>query len=353
MGFEEVPKNDQGNNNKENEREEKAGDLLNFLQSTEIMELFHGKKAEDIFSDEQEKRDFIESLQLAEFLGFLNTVNGILRGKNKSEWGMDGDFVAIASPLLGVDYVPPRQEDKLELLGKVLQSAKEMNREDRALRDISVMMCSSLNAIHPYEDANGRTSRLMYTLLVEGFDVYKLRSVLGEYGRLTIDINPALLEKEISDLIVEDIGLKDPKVNIDKMTNLFWKKNISNCEFDKRIIDNDKNLFIELIKKDRNNMFWGVYQFMLNKENRGDYLMKFPKRSAILIDVLIKDLTPEDVGSILQNYRELKKKQVSLLIDAFVRPEKEEYQTEYNGQSISLKELFELRMKQAVEEVAG
>lgn len=354
MGFEGAPTNNQENNIEENGRDQRAEELLNFLQSADSMELFHGKKAEDIFLDERGKRDFIGSIQPAEFSELLDSINGVLRGKNKNEWGMDGDTVTLASPLLGIDHVPPRQEEKPELLEKVLQSAKEMNQEDGSLRDIAVMVCSSLNAIHPYIDANGRTSRLVYALLVEGFDRDRLRDILGEYGRDKIDINPALLQGEIDALIDDEIGLRDPKINTDNMTNLFWKEggNIPNFEFNQQIADNDKNLFIELVKEDSDDMFRGVYQFMLNKITREKYLMKFPKRSAILVDALMKDSTSEDIGNMLKNYRELKKKQVSMLIDALAHPEKEEYQIEYEGRHISLKELFELRLKQAAENIA-
>jgi len=217
-------------NEEEIDREKKSEFLLRFFRSTENIESFHGRKMEDIFSNEEEKRAFLENLQEAEFVEFLDGVNGILRGKKKDEWGMDGETVVLKGVMVGVDYVPPRQEDKPELLAKVLASAKQMNRDGKNLQDIALLVSSSLNAIHPYLDGNGRTSRLIHTLLTEDFNdetKAKLQGVLGRDGRDKLDINPGLIQCEINDLIEQEVGTRDTEINTDKITNLFGEK----CNF--------------------------------------------------------------------------------------------------------------------------
>jgi len=68
--------------------------------------------------------------------------------------------------------------------------------------------------------------------------------------------------------------------------------------------------------------------------------------------LLAKNLTSENLNEILKNYRGLKREYVEKLIDSIAHPEKNEYQFEYNGQKISLKNYFELRIKEEAERIA-
>ncbi|HBR80609.1 TPA: hypothetical protein DEA21_03105, partial [Candidatus Uhrbacteria bacterium] len=146
-------------------RERRAEVLLRFLNTAKNIEPFHGEKFEAIFSNEEHKRDFIENLSVEEFSQLLNGLNGVLRDKKKENWKMDGETVALESMFMGTGYVPPRQEDKPDLLAEVLETAKTMSQEGKNMEDIAMLVSSSLNAIHPYLDANGRTSRMIYLLL--------------------------------------------------------------------------------------------------------------------------------------------------------------------------------------------
>src|SRR3989338_8807728 len=338
------------------EREKRSGVLLRFLRSVETIQPFHGRKMEDIFSNEEEKRAFLENLQETEFVELLDGVNGILRGKKKDEWSMDGETVILTSEgYMGFkqqeDYLPPQQEDKAELLTEVLVSMKEMNRNGRDLKDIALLVSSSLNAIHPYLDANGRTSRLIYTLLTKNFNdetKTELQGVLGRDGHDKLDINPGLIREEINDLIEKEIGVRDIGVNTNNITNLFGEK--QDLKFGEDISEEDQKLFGEIL--DNRYLFLSVFQYLQRQGDKEKYLRKFPERSAVPIELLSKDLTQEGLSQILQTYKELKKKYVETLIDSIAHPENEKYQIEHAGQKISLKDYFELRIKEKAEEIA-
>lgn len=335
------------------ERDKRSEVLLRFLRSAENIEPFHGRKMEDVFSSEEEKRAFLENLQETEFAELLDGVNGILRGKKKDEWGMDGETVALEAVMTGIGYVPPRQEDKAELLAKVLASAKQMSQEGKSLKDIALLISSSLNAVHPYLDANGRTSRLIHTLLTKDFNdetKTELQEVLGRDGRDKLDIDPGLVQGKIDDLIEKEIGVRDTEVNTNKITNLFGGKR--DFQFSEEISEEDKNLFGELLEKDDSYLFLSVFQYLQNQSDKEKYLRKFPERSAVPIELLSKNLTREGLSQILQTYKELKKKYVETLIDSIAHPENEKYQIEHDGQKISLKVYFELRMKEKAEKIA-
>ena len=335
------------------EREKRSEVLLRFLRSAENIEPLHGRKMEDIFSSEEEKHAFLENMQETEFAELLDGVNGILRGKKKDEWGMDGETVALEGVMVGVGYVPPRQEDKPELLAKVLASAKEMSRDGKSLKDIALLVSSSLNAIHPYLDANGRTSRLIYTLLTKDFNdetKAELHESLGRYGRDKLDIDPGLVQFEINELIEKEVGVKDDKINADKITNLFGRKR--DLQFGEGISEEDQKLFGELLDKDGRYLFLSVFQYLQQQGDKEKYLRKFPERSAVPIELLSKNLTQEGLSQILQTYKELKKTYVETLIDSIAHPENEKYKIEHEGQKISLKDYFELRMKEKTEKIA-
>lgn len=344
----ESPRNEEGV-----DREKRSEVLLRFLRSAENIAPLHGKKIEDIFSAEEEKRAFIEGLQNEEFVELLDGVNGILRGKKKDEWGMDGETVALEGAMLGVGYVPPRQEDKPELLAEMLASVKEMNRNGKDLKDIALLISSSLNAVHPYLDANGRTSRLVYLLLTKNFNEEtkaELQEALGNYGRDKLDIDPGLIQFEVSELIEKEAGVNDPEINVDKISNLFGRK--QDLQFGEDISEENRKLFSELLGKDDRYLFLSVFQYIQNQEDKEKYLRRFPQRTAVPVDLLSKNLTQEGLSQILQTYRGLKKQYVETLMGSIAHPENEKYQIEHEGQQISLKDCFELKIKEKAERIA-
>ncbi len=331
-------------------REERTEIFLRFLHSAENIKSLHGAKIEEIFSNEEKKRNFIEDLQENEFIELLNGTNGILRGKNKNEWNMDGDGVTIESPIMGTSYFPPRQEDKSELLVKVLAAAKEMNRSEKDLKDIALLVSASLNAIHPYADANGRTGRFIYLLLSKNFDnktLTELQQVLGEYGRDNLNISPRDIQWNIRNIIENEVGINDPEANKEKISNLFF--HIKKIKFSNEITNKDQELFSTLLNQDARYLFFSIFQYLQSQKDKDKYLRKFPDRSAILVDSLSKDLTPENLSKIFQNYRELKKNYVEKLIDSVAHSEKSDYQFEYNGEKISFKDYFELMIEKESE----
>lgn len=343
------------NDNEAKNREQRADVLLRFLNIAENIESLHGQKFETVFSDEEHKREFIDNLSVQEFSELLNGVNGILRNKEKENWEMDGESVVLRGILNPDTYKPPLKEDKPELLAKVLSSAQEMNRDKRELKDIALLISSSLNAIHPYLDANGRTSRLIYLILTKDYNDQvkeEINEAMLKYGRAKIDINPGFIGVEIDSLIENEIGIRNPEKNPDNITNLFWEGGIQDIEFSQEINEKDKKIFSELLDQDRRYLFCSIFKYLQNLEDREKYLKKFPNRSALLIDVLSKDLNQEQLSQILQNYRDLKKGYVEKLIGSIANPENEEYQIEHDGENISLKNYFELRIKDQAEKIA-
>ena len=86
----------------------------------------------------------------------------------------------------------PKHEDKEELLKYAYDSLDDVGKED-----IKYLIPAVINALHLFNDGNGRSSRILYQLLEtygsnEEFK-NKLKISLGEYGRYdSPDISPEL-----------------------------------------------------------------------------------------------------------------------------------------------------------------
>lgn len=336
-------------------REQRAEVLLRFLHTAENIEPFHNKKFETIFFDEEHKREFIEDLSAEEFSQLLSGLNGILRDKKKEDWKMDGETVALESMFLGTGYVPPRQEEKPELLAEVLQTARAMSHEGKSMEDIALLISSSLNAIHPYLDANGRTSRMIYLLLTKDLGEEgkkELRAVLSENGRDKVNIDPGLIQGEITDLIKKELGINSEEILPETVVGLWREKQGEDLEFRSDVEENQRKLFSELLKKDGEYFFFAVKQYVDNNSLESKYIKKFPRFSRVLVEDLVKDLDSEGVNQILANYRNFKKEYVEKLIGCIADPNNEEYQVEIEGQKIPLKTYFENRIKKEQEERA-
>jgi len=343
-------------------REKRADAAWRFLSLVKNIEAFRGRKFEEIFSSEENKREFIENLKPEEFMELLNGINGILRHKERQDWAMDGHTVELRATLLPESYTPPRQEDKPELLRQTLSAAQEMDRNDDSLEDIGLMAAAALNAIHPYLDGNGRTGRMMHLLLASnlgGETRLQLKEVLSETGREKININPGWLKNDIDNLIKNDLGIHDSAKNKDNVVGLTelisdgqeisisGKARLKN--FKKEVKKTGRELFLGLLDRDEEYFFYAVYKFISSRPEKDKYTMKFIGRSRIMIYELIKDLDQDDINQIISGYYDIKKQYVEKLIDCLAHPDRPEYQSKDKGNKVSFKEILKGDIRQQSE----
>ena len=338
------------------EREPQADLLLRFVERAEEIHAFNGKKFSEVFRNETTKREFLDGLSSEEFIELLNGTNGILRDKPKDEWIMDGENVELAGFI--EEILPPRPEDKEDLIRETLQAVKRMNKNDRSLKDIALLASASINAIHPYLDANGRESRLLYVLLTENYGPElqkKMKIILDEKGRDEIDINPGFIGAEIDTLIEEELGLKNSEINKQNIRGLWSEdprihRGWDQLSFPDQIKTDDANLFKHLIQKDERFVFYSIFKYGNDHPDyTQEYLKVFPERSNILVDKMCQDMEPEQFQEIMNNYREFKKDHVQKLVDCIENPEKEEYRVEGQEGMTTLKDLFEERIEEEKE----
>jgi hypothetical protein len=332
--------------NGEAHRDKRAEIMHRFLETALNIDGLDGKSAAEVFSDETEKRSFISGITLEDFETILNGVNGILRGKPKAGWVADGENVRVDG---GVDspYVPPVMEDRQELLGEVLQAAQRLNAADASLEDIALLVSINLNALHLYADGNGRTARMVYVLLSQNYNEngkQSLAKALQADGRLDIDLSPGLIQREIEEAMMDDIGITDPK---DRMGSLWLEKPGGKVEIYPGLPREIRNQLMIRVTKDKEFMFLALEQFLQGKEDRQSFIQEFPSRNNILIDKFLREVSVDEIVDFFQVYRDVKRNHIRKLIDAFENPEKPEYQFELSGKIMSIRDYYKSIIKVA------
>lgn len=322
----EINFNTQGAIKSESEqRLERGGRIVNFLDKINAYDYINA-----IFDSEKEKPSFDE------FKNFLVRINGIAREIPIKKRSFDGKEMEI-SGFLGTDTLFPKFEDKDDLLRYAYDSLIITNRDD-----LKYSLPAIINAIHYFEDGNGRTSRTMHQLLEnhstnqEMLD--SLGKALGEEGRFeTPDINPGLIITEIQKIIFSKHGLHVEDNGEPNFRETF--RRVASVEFEK-IEENHKN--IEYIKDFKSKLFVdGSYLKTVLCEVLGKDINEILTQKYGSNDIsplkMAEILSETQWQEIFEKYYGLKKEYVKILIDVFAKPEN--YKSNEDG-NVSVKDLF-------------
>jgi hypothetical protein len=161
-------------------RPKRAEEVISFIDRAGVYDFFHN------LSENK------ESVTFEQFKSFLIRINGIARGISINERGFDGSTVGLSGGILGEIVLPPKNDDKEDLLKLAFESAKDLTPEDN-----SYMLPAIINELHLFSDGNGRTSRTLHLLMTSsnkeafGAEIRKALSVDGRYD--SFDINPGLI----------------------------------------------------------------------------------------------------------------------------------------------------------------
>ena len=135
-------------------------------RTVKIMQRLH---AAEIFETPEKSKFFLDSLDYDGFKKYISFVNGVERNIPTTERGKASNSrVTSESGLMGteVTYRPPHQNFRDKLLKMAFEKAQSLDDPETA----GLTLGLSINAIHYFADGNGRTARMAYTLLAEGYD---------------------------------------------------------------------------------------------------------------------------------------------------------------------------------------
>jgi len=133
-------------NGVETNRDKQSEQVLEFLKNADIDKILNNSDAK--FQD---------------FENLLIQLNGIIRNIPVNERDIDGKTVVITDEKgLFAEDVPPDINDKEKLLEKMFNSGKNINdRQNKAL-----LFSTIINAVHPFDDGNGRIARTISDMLL-------------------------------------------------------------------------------------------------------------------------------------------------------------------------------------------
>lgn len=173
---------------------EQSQQQIELANTVKVMERMH---ASEIFGSPEQSKAFLNSLGYDDFKKWISFVNGVERGIPANERGkVSGSHVKSENALMGteVEYRPPDMTFRDRLLGMAFEKSQSIDDPEMA----GLTLGLSINAIHYFEDGNGRTARMTYALLSKGYDGTKedqeYYSALLENtkGREVVNPNPAI-----------------------------------------------------------------------------------------------------------------------------------------------------------------
>lgn len=186
---------------------------LSIAKTVRAMNYFH---AEELFSTPEQSKEFLDSLSFDDFISWLNFIDGIETNIPIKDRVMGSNsHIEAQRKSEGYSYCkyrPPYQSQRLELMKIAFDKSQTVDSPKIA----GLTLSFAINSIHPYNDGNGRTARLVYSLLSKGYSGssqdkdYYSKILENTTGRGLINPNPFAcgLQAEISNDLTEEFRKK-------------------------------------------------------------------------------------------------------------------------------------------------
>jgi hypothetical protein len=137
------------------------------VQADKFFDVLESSGLPDRLTTPEDRINLIQSMNSEEFESILTVGNTILQNLPREAAGYAERPQLTGSPEVGYQAMPAT-EDKSSLLSLTLQTAQ--NKKITTLQDKALILSYGVQAIHPFQDANGRLTRAMYHLLTRGME---------------------------------------------------------------------------------------------------------------------------------------------------------------------------------------
>ncbi len=264
----------------------------------------------------------------------LIAINAQVRGIDKNSHSLDGagQINEMSMTFNVLQYLPPIPENRKDLLLDILENAQTI--EDKEERATYIGLC--INAIHAFNDGNGRTSRYAYFYTIYDGEVptnIEEQVLENTEGRKIVDLNPQrikirkLFNDFIQSAIKEDFSA-DVKMP-DRLFGGFTVDFIDDYSPDTVICPPESGLEAkEALYEIFSDRFCGLatvvrYLIATNKEEILKKATKHtPKNGSFLsLDELAPGITADDIALLYDTHVRVRDEYISFLQKIFNLPE--------------------------------
>lgn len=308
------------------ERQEDKHDLVRLMSRI---------RAEEVFANPEAIRSFIDDLQYPQFEGYLNRINGICREIGTNIRQMEGGAYIdenIAGYSIGA-YTPPAPGHIKPLMTKAFEALKTNRNTEQG----ATMLGLAINAIHPYNDGNGRTSRFAYSLLTRGYDgssddqSFYTDLLVNTEGQSIVDLNPRNvgLDTIFIDLTCEKVALMygyDGPLPSYRYGGydviLHGHKQAALLLFDRTVSHQSREILL-CMTEDYGLDVPLLTEFILEAGlGMPEYIHHYGEneRYQFRLEKIIPLLREDDIRNMLEGFVELKKMYIEWIIDTFTDP---------------------------------
>lgn len=291
----------------------------------------------DLLQDSQKFDEYLDQLEFDDFQSLLTRINGILRQIPTSQRTQDGVGVTTSHELLGTTYIPPNDEDKAALMEHAFEGIKVAP----TYTDKGLILYLALQAIHPFDDGNGRTGRVGYRLLksiddktaISKIDLNELvkhedNEAMGKIGRKQIE--EEVKKPEIIYRIVNRaIGRKMLGQESKQFQRIYSGLQSGEVGIPNESIDDQtKRQLARALSEDDGSGFTArdiaMLRFIQQTSKNSLLQPSNADQDVLIIDgpELLEQLTQSDAEIILDEFRKQKLRFVQIMIDVIAHPTK-------------------------------
>lgn len=292
-------------------------------QVDKIVDFLDHINAYEFFKELRLNPDKLKDIEFEQFEKFITRINGIARDIPIVKRHADGDGVYLEGFVDSASV--PDHRDKVPLLKHAYESIPNLADPE----DVSYMIPLIINAVHLFEDGNGRSSRILHLLLraynsKEEFNE-ELKKAIGKNGRYeSYNISPGLIGADVEKIVLMNHGINfgtenygwDPIAPVEVPN--FW------TTLEKPQSDKGKE-FMKLVKDDFQLCFVCAYNYLKKRGLLAQTLVTYQREETLtFLSPMKMDeiLQPEDWDNLIIELNKLKKEKVEVMIKSFVEPEK-------------------------------
>jgi hypothetical protein len=328
-------------------RQEQAAKILKLFDENEALPGFQGRYAREVLGNDESIRGFVRDISPADYLALLVTINGILRNRERSEWGMDGKDVVIGSQE-DAKWDFPEFEDKEYLLARSLTAAKAMVERNVALEDVALLLSSVISGVHPFNDGNGRTAKLLLAIINKGYSSDR-KEILTEVltsGDFSNAVNVSALQGYINVVIEKEMGMTIEGRRLRFVT----EQNKGVVSFHSSVSAEKQTALKKIFRGSPRHAYQALFDYYKGsldkyRDDVGD--MK--------LDEMTSHLDDEAIDEVIKRWRYQKKNQVERIIDCIAHPDSPEYQVLTSDQTVigtteSILDIYKAKIKRSTDE---